>query len=198
MFKRKNKKTAHDSDNNIENSVESSSVIEEEIADTIEESLNDSKGNISFSDFDPKLEGDNDLSLNQTDQLTDQLIEDLIEDTNGDEPKKDLSLFFENDTKKAKKLKIKEKKPKKESRRSKKKEREFQDIKDRKLYKYNNKKYTKVEDFVKYLNDHYLDIDDIAKEVLDDEHFYGWINKNSGIFEQSLVKFKEIKEKIEK
>ena len=86
---------------------------------------------------------------------------------------------------------------KKKSRRKSKKEQLEQQIKDQKLFRYNNKKYTKVEDFITYLNAHYLDIDVIAREVLDDENFFGWVNKNSGVFQQSLKEFKEIKEKIE-
>ncbi len=65
------------------------------------------------------------------------------------------------------------------------------------MFRYNNKKYTKVEDFITYLNEHYLDIEKISEEVLDDENFFGWINKNSGMFNQSLKEYKEIKVKIE-
>ncbi len=34
--------------------------------------------------------------------------------------------------------------------------------------------------------------------LLADEKFYEWISKRSGVFDESLEKFKEIKEKIEK
>ena len=43
---------------------------------------------------------------------------------------------------------------------------------------YEDKFNTKVEDFVKFLQDHYIDMDDIAKIVLEDENFYGWLGKS--------------------
>lgn len=144
-------------------------------------------------------------------QLTEILVEDKVQETKKPEEEKiDITEYFETDDKGDEEAKKKEPKQKKErkqkkepkkkkkSKRKKRKERDLQDVKDRKVFKYNNKKYTKVEDFIKYLNDNYLDIDKIAKEVLDDENFYGWLSKRSGVFEQSLKEFKEIKEKIEK
>ncbi len=115
-----------------------------------------------------------------------------------DKNKKDLSEYFEDTHKKKKYLKDKVAKEKKTSKRQLRKELEIEDYQAQKVYRYKNKKYTKVEDFIIYLNDHYLDIDEIAQEVLNDEKFYGWISKRSGVFDESLKKFKEIKEKIEK
>lgn len=115
-------------------------------------------------------------------------------------PKKDLNKFFEEDKKKVEKLKKKKEKvskPKKKSKRQLQKEKDYEAIKDKRIYKYRGKKYTKVEDFIKYLNDHYLDIEQIASEVLEDENFLGWISKKSGTFKKSIEKFKEIKQEIE-
>jgi hypothetical protein len=129
--------------------------------------------------------------------------------------KKDLNAYFREQRAKKQKLQPKTKPPvtktqetnegeeeqtdkKSKKRKKTKKDLLEEQIKDQKIYRYNNKKYTKVEDFITYLNAHYLDIEDIAREVLDDENFFGWVNKNSGMFQQSLKQFKEIKEKIEK
>ena len=95
---------------------------------------------------------------------------------------------------KIKKTKTKTKKRLKEQP---KQDREFLDLEDKQIFKYEKKKYIKVEDFIKYLNEHYKDIDKIAKIVLDDEDFYGWVSEKSGVFHESLQKFKEIKENIE-
>jgi hypothetical protein len=129
--------------------------------------------------------------------------------------KKDLNAYFREQRAKQQKLQPKPKPPvtktkdekeveeetsdkKSKKRKKSKKDLLEEQIKDQKIYRYNNKKYTKVEDFITYLNAHYLDIEEIAREVLDDENFFGWVNKNSGMFQQSLKQFKEIKEKIEK
>ena len=124
------------------------------------------------------------------------------------EEKKDIRTYFEENQKNNKKLRKgkkeevieqpEESNKKKKKKRKSKKEKMLEDIKDQKLFRFNNKKFTKVEDFITYLNEHYLDIDDIAVEILEDENFFGWINKNSGKFQQSLQEFKELKKKIEK
>lgn len=114
--------------------------------------------------------------------------------------KKDLNKFFEQDKKKTEKLKKKQDKPtkvKKKSKRQLQKEKDYEAIKDKRVFKYKGKKYNKVEDFIKYLNDHYLDLEQIALEVLEDENFLGWISKKSGNFSESIKKFKEIKQEIE-
>ena len=95
-----------------------------------------------------------------------------------------------------KKQKHKEKKPKRLSRRKRKEIEEFDDIKKRRAYKYKRKKYTRVQDFVKYLNGHYLDLDEVADKVLADENFHGWLKKRSKRFDESIADFKEIVEKI--
>ena len=97
--------------------------------------------------------------------------------------------MFEEDTKEDKKSK-KSKKPSK-------RDRNYQDVKDQRVYRYRNKRYTKIEDFVQFLHDNYLDIEEISREVLDDENFFGWVSKKSGVFDVSLKEFKEIKAKIE-
>lgn len=132
---------------------------------------------------------------NKKEEAIDEVSEEPTE-------KKELSTFFEDSKEKNKKLKKEEKKtgPKEKkgkSRRKNKKDQLQEDIKNQKVFRYNGKKYTKVEDFITYLNEHYLDIETIAEEVLEDENFFGWINKNSGVFAKSLKEFKEIQAKIE-
>ncbi len=121
--------------------------------------------------------------LDETNDSKEATVEDATS-------KKDLAEYFEEGRKKNKKIKVKKEKIKKKSKRQLKKAREFADIKDRRIFRYENKKYNKVEDFIMYLNNHYLDIEKIALEVLDDENFYGWISKRSGVFDESLKKFK--------
>jgi len=118
------------------------------------------------------------------------------------EEKVDINTFFEA-SKSSNKLKRRDRKKysKKELKRRKKRlksPRTSEDIKDQKVFKFRKKKYSNVEDFIKYLNDHYLDIDDVANDVLSDENFFGWISKKSGRFDQSLKEFQEINAKIEK
>ena len=194
MFKKKKKQIVEDftveQDNEMSRKEEAAKIMEEASTKIID---------IDFNDFDPKLEED-------TVDVQKQIFEEQIKDIHGSDEvveeedkleQKDLSSFFDKDKNTSKKLKKKDKKPKKASKKKGRKARDLQDVKDRKVYKYKKKKYTKVEDFVKFVNDHYLDMDKIAKEVLDDENFYGWISKRSGVFEQSLKEFKQIKEKIE-
>ncbi len=115
---------------------------------------------------------------------------------------KDLRSFFSEgeefkrkpNRKEKKKLKKENKKQKRRSRKG----REEEAIKDQKIFKFRKKKYNKVEDFISYLNDHYLDIDQVATEVLKDKNFFGWISKRSGVFDESLREFQEIKAKTEK
>ena len=117
------------------------------------------------------------------------------------EEKVELSKFFENSKKNNSKLKFeeepKEEKKTKKSKKQTKREKNFQDLKDQKAFRFRGKRYTKIEDFVAYLHDHYIDIEEISREVLDDENFFGWVSKKSGIFDVSLKEFKEIKAKIE-
>ena len=133
--------------------------------------------------------------------------EEPIKEPIKEEPKekKELSTFFEENKESSKKLKRSDKKALKKADKEKsskknrktKKDKLQEDIKNQKIFRYNGKKYTKVEDFIVYLNEHYLDIEEIAEEVLEDENFFGWINKNSGVFAKSLKEYKEIKAKIE-
>ena len=138
--------------------------------------------------------------LEEDDFEEELIIEEEIIEQKVITPKKDLNKFFEEDKKKVEKLKKKkdkEPKPKKKSKRQLQKEKDYEEIKDKKIFKYKGKKYKKLENFVKYLNDHYLDIEQIASEVLEDENFLGWISKKSGTFSESIQKFKEIKQEIE-
>lgn len=126
----------------------------------------------------------------------------VVEDDEEERDKVDLNSFFDASRNKSRKLKRKDKKrlSKKEQRRRKKrkdKKRTADDIKDKNVFKFRKKKYAKVEDFIAYLNDHYLDIDEVAQLILDDENFFGWISKKSGMFNQSLDAFRTIKSKIE-
>ncbi|MBU1020775.1 MAG: hypothetical protein KJ847_06120 [Firmicutes bacterium] len=113
---------------------------------------------------------------------------------------KDLSSYFEKGKKKNAGLWIKESKHNKEkdNKNSKVSEVDIEDVQNTHVYNFRDKKFFKVEVFVKYLEDNFLDIDKIAKEILDDETFYGWIRQNSDVFSESLQEFKEIKEIIEK
>lgn len=124
--------------------------------------------------------------------------EEVVEET---EEKKNLSVFFEENKTKNKKLKIKDAKKveddKDKPHRKSKRQQLEEDVKNQKVFRYDGKKYSKVEDFITYLNQHYLDIETIAAEILDDENFFGWVNKNSGRFAASLKEFKEIQAKIE-
>ncbi len=116
--------------------------------------------------------------------------------------KKKFEEYFEQnrapqeEPKEEKKVKKKEKKPKRVSRKKRKEIEEFNDIKKRRVYKYKRKKYTKVQDFIKYLNGHYLDLDEIADKVLTDENFHGWLKKRSKRFDESISDFRDIVEKI--
>lgn len=113
---------------------------------------------------------------------------------------KDLKKYFDSDAKKvAKKLAkkpAKKTKAKRTSKRAFKQKQVYDDIQNQRVYKFRGKKYSKVEDFIKFLNDNYLDIDQISKEVLDDKAFYGFIAKKSGVFDASIKRFKILKEEI--
>ena len=102
----------------------------------------------------------------------------------------------QEEPKEKKPVKKKEKKPKRVSRRKRKEIEEFNDIKKRRAYKFKRKKYVKVEDFIKYLNGHYLDLDEIADKVLTDENFHGWLKKRSKRFDESIADFRDIVEII--
>lgn len=109
-----------------------------------------------------------------------------------------LEKFFEQDKKKLKKLKDKEKKPKLLKRRKKEPKIDFTDAKEESYYKFGKRKFVKVEDFISFLTQNYFEIEDIAKLVLRDEKFHGWISKKSGIYSDAFQEFKDIKTKIEK
>jgi hypothetical protein len=125
--------------------------------------------------------------------------EDIINDY---KPKrtgvKALSKFFEADKKKSKKLYNKDEKPKKRRRKNKDKEIDFTDAKEENRYRFGKRKFVHVDHFVSFLTQNYLEIEDIAKLVLKDEKFHGWISKRSGKYPYAFKEFKDIKTKIEK
>jgi len=120
--------------------------------------------------------------------------EELIDD----EEVKDLNTYFGNNNDELKKGKKKKTKKEKVSKRKKRRKKDLEDITERRVYKFRDKKFSKVEDLIEYLNDHYLDIEELSKEMLDSEEFYGFISKKSGIFDSSLKEYKKIKKEIEK
>lgn len=117
-----------------------------------------------------------------------------------EEDKRELNEYFDDSRKvnaKQSKKKPKKQKVTKESRRALKQRKAYDDIKNQRVFRFRKKKYYKVEEFIKFLNDNYLDIDKIAQEVLDDKAFYGFVSKKSGVFESSIKEFKKIKEEID-
>lgn len=137
------------------------------------------------------------------DDIEEEPCEDNEEDTSPfaeaskEGTKKDMQRYFDKGMKKSKKLKKTKEKKSKKSKKQQRMEREFDEIRDQRFYLFEKKKYKKVDDFISYLNKHYKEIDQIAQKLLADEKFYEWISKRSGVFDESLEKFKEIKEKIE-
>ena len=121
------------------------------------------------------------------------------------EEKKALKSFFEDDgekhqdVKKDKSVKkISKRKLKKQEQQRKNREKALKQAKNQKVFKYRKKKYKTVEDFIKFLNDHYLELDLIAEEILEDKLFLGWLKRKSGVFDQSLKDFKKVQSIIEK
>jgi hypothetical protein len=204
MFKRKKKQQEEVLQQMEETKDET--MVDEDFVASLETDIN-TKDEISFEEFDKSVSYSEEIAktdvapieLEEEEPQEEVVEEEIMVEEETSEPK-DINSFFNQDEKVLEEIKKKPKKEKskKKSKRSKKKERDLQDIQDRRIFKYKNKKYSKVSDFVNYLLDHYLEMDDIAKEVLDDENFYGWLSKNSAQFEESIKKFKEIKEKIEK
>lgn len=154
----------------------------------------------NFTDFRPDI----DAFFNKKEEFQEEYQEESFEEVMEEvkEEKKNLDSFFTTNQEEVKKLKKdkpkKELKDKKVSKRKQRKEQDFQAIKDKKVFKYKNKKYSKVEDFIKFVDDHFLDIEQIAKDVLDDENFLGWISKKSPDFKESIKEYKKIKQEIEK
>ena len=161
----------------------------EEIPEETEELV---VGNFTYHDSDPN----NECSVDDDETL--DVVESERDDKEDNKDKKKLSSYFEDSKKDNSKIKETPIKETRKSKRLKNKEADFYRVKNQKVFVFRNKKYFKVEDFIKYLNSHYLEIDKISQEVLDDENFYGWLSKKSGVFEDSIKQFKEIKEKIEK
>ena len=156
-------------------------------------------------------------------EVKDEVVKELPKDS-----KKDIKTFFDKDSEDSKKLKknsnnkaekkekvkklsnkdkkrikqeelIAQKEDKKKgNKKYRKKEKDLTSVKEMNLYRIEKWKYTKVEDFIKHLNENYRDIDEIALSVLKDEKFHGWVSKRSGRFKDAFKEFMEIKEKIEK
>lgn len=115
--------------------------------------------------------------------------------------KKSLKEHFKQNRAAQKELKLEKsiQKQSKKRRKSKRKQREiedFDDIKKRRAFKYKRKKYTKVEDFINYLNENYKDLDQIAENILNDENFHGWLKRRSKRFDESIADFRVIIEII--
>lgn len=161
------------------------------------------------------LSEDNEIVVEET-EVVEETVSESIEENNEEDteteegliPKdenkeetdpKELKKYFDDSKKQNKKLakkNPKKKRSKRDSKRSLKKKQVYDDIQNQKIFKFRGKKYSKVEDFIKFLNDNYLDIDKISQEVLDDKAFYGFIAKKSGVFDSSIKEFKSIKEEI--
>ncbi|PAT02703.1 hypothetical protein CI105_01715 [Candidatus Izimaplasma bacterium ZiA1] len=124
--------------------------------------------------------------------ITEQVLEEEQEEI------KDLNTYFGSNNEELKKGKKKKSKKEKVSKRKKRRKKDLEDITERRVYKFKDKKFSKVEDLIEYLNDHYLDIEELSKEMLDSEEFYGFIRKKSGVFDASLEEYKKIKKEIEK
>lgn len=132
---------------------------------------------------------------NNTEKETDTRYSELIESNKDSTIKKvELQSFFKKEIDKKKK-----RPSKKELKKMKNQDQNkiSDDIVNIKIFRYKKKKYKKVEDFISYLDDHYLDIDEIARDVLKNEAFFGWVGNQSGIFPNSLEEFKKIKSLIE-
>jgi len=123
-------------------------------------------------------------------------------ETNNKSDEKNFDEYFEqgraeqSELQKEETIEKKQKKPKRVRRRKQKEIDDFEDIKKRRAFKYKRKKYTKVEDFIAFLDDNYLDLDEIAEKVLSDENFHGWLKRRSKRFDESISSFKAIIEKI--
>lgn len=183
-------------------------ISDDEVLDQQEEPVEDEEipSGWQWADVDDDNRNDEEEPL----QAPDFILEDIPEEEDSPmvqeftlptKDKVDLNHFFEA-SKEQKKLKRREKKQysRKELKRRKKRQsrsRVPEDIRDQKVFLFRKKRYKTVEDFIQYLNDHYLDIDDVARDVLADENFFGFVGKKSGVFPQSLQEFREIKKKIE-
>lgn len=143
-------------------------------------------GNFTFHDIDP----DNECNFDEKEVKRIEKERRL--------KKKDLHSYFAKNNKINGKLKVTNKKESKKTIRLKTKEEELSNIKKNKIYVYRDIKFIEVKDFISYLNDNYVEIDEISKEVLSDENFHAWLSKESEVFEESIKQFKEIKDKIEK
>ena len=136
------------------------------------------------------------ISFNEFEEVQDA----SVEKTKGEQKK--FEEYFEQGRAEQSELEIKEKpkkkqkKPKKLRRKKQRDIEDFEDVKKRRAYKYKRKKYTKVVDFIKFLNENYLDLDEIADKVLGDENFHGWLKKRSKQFDESIEEFKDIIETI--
>lgn len=174
--------------------------VEIEEVEVIQEiNIVDEEITIDYSNGNEYVQGD--FTFYNNDPASECMVEEDEQSKDAEIVKKDkeeLNKYFEKSKKDNSKIKEKTKKEKKTTKKKKDNETEFSNTMSKKAYVFRNKKYTKVEDFITYLNGHYLEIDKISQEVLDDEVFYGWLSRKSGVFDDSIKQFKEIKDKIEK
>jgi len=145
-------------------------------------------GNFTFYDNDPQ----NECSVDEIE------IEEIDIHERSISKRKDLSVFFEESKEYNRKMQEKKTKEKKNPDILKNIEIERSSSNEDDVYVFRNIEYSKVEDFIEYLDSNYLDIENISKEALKDEKYYEWLSKKSKVFDKSLKQFKEIKEKIEK
>jgi hypothetical protein len=145
-------------------------------------------GDFTFYDNDPQNEC----------TVDDSVVEEVeIIETNK-KTKKDLSSFFIESKRYNNMVQVKEPKEKKSNKKHKNVETETINIDNDYSYVFRNVRYTRVEDFIDYLNDNYLEIEKISQEAISDEKLYQWLSKKSYVFDDSVKQFKEIKERIEK
>lgn len=107
--------------------------------------------------------------------------------------KKNLEEYFEKSKRKNQKLLMKGYKKS-----TKRKQEEPNAVRNGTAYVFRASKYYTVEELIVFLDEHYLELDIIAKEILDDADFHKWLNEKSESFEESIYHFKELIEIIEK
>ncbi len=118
-----------------------------------------------------------------------------------DEQTPDIDAFFTEDEglKKDKPKKRKRKKKKHKHKKESKQETAMAKTATKRKYRLGKKKFKSTEDILEFLNNHYLETDNIAETLLEDKYFYGFLKKkNSRRYEESVAILNVVKEKIEK
>ncbi|MEC9484737.1 MAG: hypothetical protein UMR38_02530 [Candidatus Izemoplasma sp.] len=140
---------------------------------------------------------DRDASSCKVDTKTTQVIPDIDSFFDTDESLKKDSIKTKTKQKKKKKKKQKTKDSKTPS--------NMMEIaakattSQKRKYRIKKKKFKSIDDIISYMNDHYLEIDNIAETLLEDSTFFGFLKKkNAHQYEESLALLNVLKEKIEK